>query len=257
MRNYSAAMAGIGLLILVLTVSAALAGANVPAVTPGETTEEAVPVALIELPSDRPFSGQTGHAPVPSSSVRDPSAETLRTESAGPFLVAMRAGENVPDRIFLGDDLGSPLEQVEFNADGEAALGPVPPGIYTVVAGTEELGRFRLPESAVPDEVSGQLWTEGEVLHLESYVPGTVEAEIAFSAPGLYTVRLTGAGGEYRADVFVSERERPAALGCWRRTFRFPGLPAGVYALFLEETRLTGLIVRPGAVCTVSAALAP
>ena len=263
MRDYSLAMAGMGLLICVLTVSAALAGAKVPAAVPGGTAAEdaAVPVALIELPPDSPvgqacsaesgLSASVESRPETQSSVI-PEAQ-FSTEPAGPFLVALRIGRNVPDRVFLGDRWGSPLEPVEPDTEGEAALGPVPPGTYTLVVGTQELGSFLLLDNAALDGASGQLWTDGEVLHLENYEPGTAEVDLVLSAPGLYSLCLQGGGGEYRADLFVSKRERPNSAESWHRTVCFPGLPAGSYRLFLDETLLTDLIVRAGSVSEVSA----
>ena len=267
MRNDSMAMAGAGLLICTLTLSAALAGGRVPAISPEEET--VLPVVLIELPAAslaEPSSGSPGTAaPTPAASETARTQETAgepeiagTAETAGEpeaaFLVALRFGKNAPDRVFLGDSLGAPLEPAEPDGEGDATLGPVPPGIYTLVAGTRELGRFRLLDNAALADAGGQAWTDGEVLHLENYRPGAAAAEVRLPAPGLYSFCLTGSGGTCRADVFVPARERPDGAGCWSRTLWFRGLPAGAYRLLWEERDLAGVVVRPGAVTWVTAA---
>ena len=240
MRNDAMAMAGMGLLIGVLTLSAAMAGARVPAVSPPGETEgsaDAVPVALIELPT------------AAAGSERRESGPAEETEPAGPFWVALRVGENVPAQLYFTDPAGTPLQRIEPDADGDAALGPVAPGRYAVADGGGILGAFRLLDNAALDGAEGQLWTDGELLHLEAFVPGAVELELELGAPGFYSFHLQGGRGEYPKDLFISEREKPGAGGRWQRSLHFYGLPADSYRLLCGERLLGSLVVEAGS-CT-------
>ena len=93
--------------------------------------------------------------------------EAMAPEStaAGPFMVALRVGElPLLGRIYLCDEAGCPLAELEVDRDGDGVLGPLAPGLYTLWQGGEELGGFRLLGNAALDRVSGQLWTDGEFL---------------------------------------------------------------------------------------------
>ena len=182
MRNYSITLAVLGMLIGVLALSAtAFAKARPP-------EPEAPPaVVLTELPPEeagtpertadplafllkdqrlrllrrlaelvRPLLGQA----LPASAARE-------TEPpAGLFRAALRVEDPEMGRLFLADPDGNPIEKIITDKDGDAALGPMAPGRYSVTMGRAVLGSFRLLDNAALSEADGLLRTDGELLYL-------------------------------------------------------------------------------------------
>lgn len=167
---------------------------------------------------------------------------------AGPFAVALRVTEPIlGERLFLCDGSGSPLEELEPDEEGDAVLGPLPPGRYGVCVGAEEIGSFRLLANAALDEAAGRLWTDGELLHLERFVPGTARLRLRLAEPGYYTLLLFDRDGRsWGRDLYIAEDARPEEAEGWLRSLDFRGLPPGLYTVVRRAAPLGQLEVRAG-----------
>ena len=114
----------------------------------------------------------TGTEPAAATAPADFGGEAvaaLAQESGGAetFAVRLRAEDPIPgERLFLCDAAGCPLEELEPDADGGAALGPLAPGSYGIWRGATEIGCFRLLADGALGETAGRLWTDGRFLHL-------------------------------------------------------------------------------------------
>ena len=170
------------------------------------------------------------------------------TETAGPFLVALRV-EALPleGQVFLCDANGSPIEEVLPDGDGDATLGPLVSGVYTLWRTGTELGRFRLLQNAALDETRGQLWTDGELLHLERFLPGTAAIRLTVQEKGFYSFTLYDRNGrQWNRDLFIPDTAIPERGLAYVRTLEFRGLPAGLYTLVRRETPILQVLVQPG-----------
>ena len=177
MRSYSITLALVGMLIGILALTAtAFARASIP-----DTQETSPPAALTEQTpgAGRPAVpvGATGRTPAAGAraetglpELRPAAAAADRTAAAetGPLLryVAFRLEGPEPGRLFLADADGNPLERIETDRDGDAALGPLAPGRYSVTVGRSTLGTFVLLDNAALSGADGQLRTDGELLYL-------------------------------------------------------------------------------------------
>ena len=147
------------------------------------------------------------------------------------YQVAFRV-ESDADALRLCTPDGVPLAQIEPDADGDAALGPLRPGSYSVYDGKTELGRFLLADNAAILRADGRLWTDGELLHLAGQSPAALTVRCEIARPGCYTFTLTGSDGTLRsAVVSISEGTAPDACGCYLRHLLFEGLHPGVWWL--------------------------
>ena len=147
--------------------------------------------------------------------------------------VAFRAEPDADaDALRLCTPDGVPLAQIEPDADGDAALGPLRPGSYSVYDGKTELGRFLLADNAAILRADGRLWTDGELLHLAGQSPAALTVRCEIARPGCYTFTLTGSNGSLRsAVVSIPEGTAPDACGCYLRHLLFEGLHPGVWWL--------------------------
>ena len=170
------------------------------------------------------------------------------TETAGPFLVALRV-EALPleGQVFLCDANGSPIEAIQPDGSGDATLGPLGSGVYSIWRTGTELGRFRLLQNASLDETRGQLWTDGEVLHLERFLPGTAAIRLTVQERGFYSFTLYDRNGrQWNRDLFIPDSALPERGFAFVRTLEFRGLPAGLYTLVRRETPILQVLVQPG-----------
>ncbi len=151
--------------------------------------------------------------------------------NAGPFMISLRVPDPVPgEKLFVCDELGCPLEGIEPDRDGDAAVGPFAPGRYSIQRGQTELGSFRLHDNASLSEATGRAWTDGELLYLERYIPGTVRLNVTVRKTGYYALWLCDRDGRtWRRELFVSEKTKQDAAGVWVQTLDFQGLPPGLY----------------------------
>ena len=213
--------------------------------------DEAVPAMATEAPPTE--AALTEAAPTENAETApapDTEAETAAGEAddptAGPFRVALQIPDPIPgERLFLCDALGCPLEEVTADREGDAVLGPLAPGRYGLWRGETEAGSFRLKRNAALADAAGRLWTDGEVLRLERFVPGTVRLYCTVEDPGYYTLLLCDRDGRTRrGDLYVSDSAAPNEDGRWERTVEFGGLAPGLYTAVRRNTPLGQVEVR-------------
>lgn len=188
MHSYSITLAVVGMLIGILTLSAtAFAQARPP-----EEAAAEPPVVLTELPPpDRalPTPARTWaeallrrqsayllkqlRSLVPSNAGQAPSEPDEDPAAADRFLAGLRAEGPEAGALFLADADGNPLQRIQLDRDGDAALGPVAPGRYSVTRDGVLLGRFRMLDNAALTEADGCLWTDGELLYLSAENAGS------------------------------------------------------------------------------------
>lgn len=165
---------------------------------------------------------------------------------AGPFTVALRVPEAVwGEKLFVCDGNGCPLEEIVPDRDGDQTLGPLAPGRYGVYRGQTEIGSFRLYGNASLGETAGRLWTDGELLCVERFIPGTLRLRLTLPKPGYYSLRLCDpVGRAWNRDLYIPEGERPNAGQAYGRTLEFLGLPPGAYTLVYRQTPLGQTEIR-------------
>ena len=236
MNSYSIRLAWAGAMIGVLALSATVFANARP---PGEET---APEALLAAET-----AVQSTEPAPEAVAAMAQAETA-SAPAGPFLAALRLGEGVETRrVFLCDAWGNPLEELPPERQRELTLGPLEPGVYSLWRGGEKLGSFRLLENAALAEAEGQLWTDGELLHLERFVPGTALLTLRLTAPGYYSLGLRDQNGlGWTRDLYIAPEAPEEPEGGWLRVLAFPGLPAGRYTLVRRGEPLLQLTVPAG-----------
>ena len=172
----------------------------------------------------------------------EPTRETEPEDpGAGPYLVVLRVNDPVPgERLFLcGEDL-CPLAEVEPDSRGEAVLGPIAPGRYVLCRGQTAVGSFRLRGNAALTEAEGRLWTDGELLYLERFCPGTARLTVRLAQPGCYSLQLWDRDGRvWTRELYGLEDSRV-------RTVEFGGLPPGLYTAVWRGTPLGQVEVAAG-----------
>lgn len=195
----------------------------------------------------------TGTEPAAATAPADFGGEAvaaLAQESGGAeaFAVRLRAEDPIPgERLFLCDAAGCPLEELEPDADGDAALGPLAPGSYGIWRGATEIGRFRLLADGALGETAGRLWTDGRFLHLERLVTGTARLTLTLDRPGYESFQLWDRDGRGRsADLYVPDSALPDRERSYVRVLEFRGLPPGLYTLTRGKNPLLQLTVRAG-----------
>lgn len=198
----------------------------------------------------------------------DPPAVTARAETSPPTAAAaevlapagcyaaLRLETPIRGQLWLCDLSGSPISEVEADADGDAALGPVTPGRYCLTLDSERIGSFRVLENAAITETAGRLWSDGEVLHLERFRPGQAEITLTLTEPGYESIQLVDdLGRRWTRDFFIPEQESRGADGTYVRVLRFQGLPEGRYTLVHDRRPLQQFQVLAGGTVRISAEL--
>lgn len=167
---------------------------------------------------------------------------------AGPYYVSVRVTEPVwGERLFVCDGMGCPLEELLPDRDGDAELGPLAPGRYGLWQGQTRIGSFLLADNAALPEAQGRLWTDGELLHLERFVPGTARFTLRLPKPGYYGLLLWDRFGRRSArDLYLPENAEPDPEGGYLRVLEFPGLAPGLYTLARNGTVLAQVEVEAG-----------
>lgn len=165
MKSDSIRLAWAGALIGVLALSAFAAAGSAP---PRPSEDAAAVIATVPAASSRqeagPPGGQAGDFEEEGGDAVPVMAQP--TDRAR-FRVALRVEAPLPEeRLFLCDRSGNPLEQIAPDRDGDAQLGPIPPGVYGIWRGSTELGSFRLLENAALAEAAGLLRSDGKLLFL-------------------------------------------------------------------------------------------
>jgi len=174
-------------------------------------------------------------------------AEAGALREDGRFFVSLRADPDAGAEALLlcGAD-GEPLQTVAPDADGDAELGPLRPGSYSLYDGETELGKFLLAENAAILRADGRLWTDGELLHLAAQPPGALSVRCELSQPGYYAFTLTFPDGPARSAVLSIPRgaKKELAEG-YLRSLLFEGLHAGSWQLWEGgEVCASGLLAQ-------------
>ena len=209
------------------TLPAALAGETEPASAAAWMAGEASDAALPVLAEPEPAVGET---------------------EAGARSVAVSASDPIPgEKLFVCDSLGCPLEGIELNGAGKAVLGPFAPGCYSVQRGQTEVGSFRLEADGSLSETAGRVWTDGEQLLLERFIPGTARLTVTLGKPGYYTVTLCDRDGRARnRDLYIPEGTPPEGNGTWVRVLDVQGLAPGLYTAVQRNLPLGQVEVPAG-----------
>lgn len=235
MNDYSIRLAALGAMIGVLTLSAA-AYANVSAA--GRIPDPPAVTARAE----------------PARQTATEAAEEVLAPAA--CYAALRLETPIRGRLWLCDLSGRPIAEVEADADGDAALGPVTPGRYCLTLDSERIGSFRVLENAAITETAGRLWSDGELLHLERFRPGQAEITLTLTEPGYESILLVDdLGRRWTRDFFIPEQEGRGADGSYTRVLRFQGLPEGRYTLVHDRRPLQQFQVLAGGTVRLSAKL--
>ena len=109
------------------------------------------------------------------------------------------------------------------------------------------MGGFRLENNASLSTAYGRIWTDGELLWLERFTPGTARLTVTLRKPGYYTLGLCDRDGRIRwRDLYVSEETQPEENGLWVRTVDFQGLLPGLYTAVRRNQPLGQVEVRAG-----------
>lgn len=166
----------------------------------------------------------------------------------GPFRVRLQLEtERDPGRLFLCDKAGLPLDRVVPDRNGEAELGPIAPGLYSICVEDLCLGSFRLLPDAGLAEAEGRLWTEGALLHLTDKPTGEAVLELVLPCPGYYSLYLVDRWGQrIQQDLFIPREEPAGPAGVWRRKLTFRGLPEGLYTAVYAKNPLAQFRVATG-----------
>lgn len=243
----------IGLLMLSAAAWYAVRG-PAPRAAAAARAETAVPAAASGSRSGEAGAAETGAAfgedaaPIfaEDGQAGENSAAELDDPAAGPFTVALRVPEAIRgEKLFVCDETGSPLEEILPDRDGDQTLGPLAPGRYRVFRGETEIGAFRLRTNAALDGTEGRLWTDGELLYVERFVPGTARLLLTLPKPGYYSFRLCDpVGRTWNRDLYIPEGEHPNAGRSYARPLEFRGLPPGAYTFVYRSTPLGQLEVR-------------
>ena len=274
MNRYSIHLACLGAVLGLLTVSAAAVGgmaARRDAARKAADRQSAEAAVFAEAdPAADPESED--RQPVPASDsartdgtvrVFDPEedAAAFAPQEAQPadgssYLVALRIHRRpIPARLVLSDAAGNEAEIVP-DAAGDAVLGPIPPGTYTVLADGAILGRFLLLPDAVLADTEGELWTDGELLHLSDYAAGRAELLLSFPRPGRYSLRLSSSFGGLRIiQAEIPETAARDSAGVWRRAVSLCGLRPGSYVLSIGDEPLCSFVLEAGETVFRDAAL--
>lgn len=235
MNRESAALALAGVMIGLL----ALGGVTFARLHPPEP-EESAAIPGLGQETAQPASAPEYGAEEPAVPVLAEPEPFDADPTAGPFSVSLRVPDPVRgEKLFVCDALGCPLEEIEPDPDGAALLGPFAPGSYSVQRGQTEVAAFRLLDNAALCETSGRLWTDGELLWLERFTPGTLRLSVTLHGTGYYTMELRDRVGRvWNRDLYVPDGTPPDADGLWRRVLDFQGLPPGLYTAVRQNRPL-------------------
>ncbi len=133
-------------------------------------------------------------------------AISVRLPEEPTFFVVLRTE---PGRtVTLLSDTGELLQEVTASETGDATFYEVPPGRYQISSGSTS-GVFQLAENAAVTALSGDLWSDGELLHLSE--GAAVHLDLRFFVPAaqrgrVVTVTLIARDGtDYHRSLVAGE----------------------------------------------------
>lgn len=234
MNPYSTRLACAGVMIGTLALSATVFANSRP---PGKTAAS----TTVELSRYRRADSLEAETDILAVMAPEP-------EPAGPFFASLRVEEPPPaGHLFLCDAAGCPLEELPTDCAETCSIGPLFPGKYTIWQSSEAIGSFRLLDNASLEDARGQLWTDGELLHLERFCPGTAVFTLHLSKTGYFSLSLHDENGSQRnQDLFIPDNTPPDQGGSYIRVVEFRGLAPGLYTAVRRQNPLTQLTVRAG-----------
>lgn len=244
MNRYSLRLAWVGMLIGVLTLSAAAIARLV-----GDAPR---PVRADPVSSETATT--TAFADEAADAWDEPAAEVFAPAQAACDCVLCFAAAPAP-AYELRDLRGNSCGVIVPGKNREAALGQLQPGRYLIACGDDSVGSFRVTETAELTEATGRLWTDGNRLWLEDFSPGAAEIRLALPHPGYYSFQLVDdLGRKWTRDVFIPDSAHQDRDGTWSRTLLYDGLPEGRYTLVLAGQPLTQFQVLAGGTAMIDAA---
>lgn len=122
--------------------------------------------------------------------------------------------------LFTAD--GTERQALTFDERGQAVAGPLPPGDYTVQAG-DWTAAFTLRTNASVGEVSGDGWSDGEILHLSRRTLG----QLVIRYTGDWRWTLEGEKAGEAVPLLHEDGERTQCV--------FSQLPLGAYVLHGDD----------------------
>lgn len=138
----------------------------------------------------------------------------------------------------LSDSEGKPIQTLTFDQRGQAVAGPLAPGTYRVRAG-DWSAEFVLRTNASVGQVSGDGWSDGEILHLGSRTLG--QLAVRYEGDWQWTLE-----GETADEAVPFLRQDGGSAVCV-----FSQLPLGAYVLHGPDGDLPLLLTEEDPVQTV------
>lgn len=154
-------------------------------------------------PTEAAQQSEAGDAPATEAAVQTEADDGHLAEAAGETAAAEAEGLSAVLRTEPGRAVkllrpdGQLLQRLTADGQGEATFSGLAPGSYRIESDRAG-GSFRLLENAAVEAVSGTLWSDGELLHLEN--TPTVRLRVEFFTQAeqegqVVTVRLTSKAG--------------------------------------------------------------
>ena len=151
-----------------------------------------------------------------------PAAETEPETPPEPLLVVVRDETGVAGTMTVTNEAGEPQEATAGPAPAEYVLTLAPGQLYTVSNPDGVTASFYLEENASLSNVTGDGWTDGELLHLDTETRCTLRILRNAGAEGMYTLT----GPDYQETKLLY-----TAPGAGQARAVFSGLQPGTYTL--------------------------
>lgn len=158
----------------------------------------------------------------PSVRIAAAEAETEPEAPLQPLQVVVRDDTGVAGILIVTDEDGQQQETTAGAAPAEYVLTLVPGQRYTAANPDGVTASFYLEENASLSNVTGNGWTDGELLHLDTEIRCTLRILRAAGAEGMYT--LTGTDYQETKVLYTAE-------GAGQARAVFSGLLPGTYTL--------------------------
>ena len=158
----------------------------------------------------------------PAVRLAAPAAEAVEETPPEPLQVVVRDETGSAGILTVTDEDGAPQEAVAGPAPAEYILTLEPGQRYTAVGAGGAEASFYLEENASLSNVTGDGWTDGELLHLDHETRCTLRILRSAGAEGMYT--LTGKDYHETKVLYTAD-------GAGQARAVFSGLLPGTYTL--------------------------